>query len=158
MNGRQLAGADGDLFLSTDGTYGIFDDQEAWPDAELARAAWERARRMTWRHEDREDCRPPEGACAWDGLTAGSCDVHVIAGDRAAAEAVIAADLASVAAFRERDPGAAASVADELAEWETALQLLAGLVRTRAPRGADAAYGLIEKATARNLGDSRGAA
>lgn len=160
LGGRPLAGADGALFLFGDGTTWVFDwhKADAYDDPELARAAWDRARRMTWRHEDREDCQPPEGARAWDGLTVSSCNVHVIAGGRAAAEAVIAADLASVAAFRERDPSAAASVGDELGEWETALQMLGGLVRTRKPRTTDAAYVLIKKAMARNPGGQRGAA
>lgn len=126
LGGRPLAGEFGDLFLITDGMSAVWDSQqrEVYSDPQLARAAWERARRMTWKHEDRDGCWPPEGAIAYDGITAKARQVHPDAETMAAA---VDADIASVEAFRQREPAAAAQIADELEEYVTGLQLLAGM-------------------------------
>lgn len=133
MAGRAVAGRFGDLFLETDGTgaTAVFDDhfREAHPNRIVARAAWQRARVSSWGHEDRDEAWPPAGAVAYDGV--GESSRHLLgSGDPEAAAAAVTADLASIAAFRRADPAAAASIADHLAEYEAALELLAGLVAT----------------------------
>lgn len=136
--GRSLAGEDGSLFLTSDGISPLWDWQrhEVYENPMLARGAWQRARRSSWSHELREDVWPPEGARKWDKVTARTEQV-ALRGSAADVAAAVAVDLASIAAFRAADPDAAASVAPWLAEYETALELLAGIAASAGDDGED---------------------
>lgn len=135
LGGRWIAGELGDLFVETDGVRPLWDTQatEVFPDAEVAAAAWERARVRTWRHEDREWVWPPAGAI-YDGLV--SRTERCVSASRERLSAAVEADLADLASFRRERPDAAAQIADELDEYAHALELLAGWFAR--PAGMDA--------------------
>lgn len=120
--GRHVAGEFGDLFLLSDGVTPLFtaDKADCFPNADIAAAAWERARLSTWRHEHRETVWPPHGAQVYDGIT---CRSSMGGQTRERLES----DLEALAEHRRQRPDLAELLEAEYGEYEQALQLLIGL-------------------------------
>jgi hypothetical protein len=150
--GRQrvpLNGDSGTRFLFDDGVDVLLDWYPPNPTYSIfeARAVWEQVRTVTWRHELR-DLWPPVAALRYDGITqltkaqrphrpyrkttwtaeepvrADTDTVWTLEGLREAVEA----DVASVEAFRQAKPTAAAEIAEELDGYVEDVRMLLTLM------------------------------
>jgi hypothetical protein len=139
---ERVAEGDGGLFLYTDGLSGVFDDDDAFPDVESARAAWQTVRAAIWAHPDRDTVFPPPGA-VHDGLSSRVQRLGFVRGpgtvqrqrqvviDAYRDDAV--ADLADVQQLRRERPTAARQVAAQLEEYDAALRRLLEVLEDGSP-------------------------
>ena len=114
------------LFLDSDGVTALWDGEETFDNALLARAAWQGVRLATWSHSDR-DRRPPAAAVIYDGIgdalvssPPGPGRHWTLDGAREAFEH----DVASIEAFYRSAPRAAVEIADELDAYRADLRTL----------------------------------
>jgi hypothetical protein len=115
-------------------TRDLFGDP-AFESVDAARVAWPACRRAVWGNLHR--FRVPSAAELFDGITFESCGVvrdgwHADVFPLAEALAAVAEDREHLAAFRERDPQGAATIADYLEMFEADLEMVETTARALA--------------------------
>lgn len=119
------------VFLFGDGVTPFLAGDETLENAFLARSAWDLARAETWSIDVR-GISPPRGAVVYDGIgdrTVGLRRPKTLAELRE----TVAADIASVEAFREAEPAQALTIVDELDLYVEDLRLLLSVAEKTAP-------------------------
>lgn len=130
---RALAGADGELFLFSDGVKPFLAGDPVYESVFVARAAWRECRAATWSHPARS-LWPPVGAVVYDKVTARTAGVSPTGMGRAwsvdAVRVAVGEDLASVVRFRLADRAGAAEVTEELEGYCSGLRVLLGALES----------------------------